>query len=334
MHVVVYGAGAVGSVIGGQLALHKHDVILVGRKHHAEAVNSQKGLRIKSATGEYFAPLTAVDRLSTEHVGEETCIFLTAKANHTGSCVDELAKLGVEVPVVSFQNGIGNEARIAAHCERVYGGVCWMTCSFLHSGQVSLRRIGRLVVGKFPKGSDAFVRKLGAVLEEAGFEVSLSRSIQCDKWLKLVVNLQSAWHAVIDPRDHDTMEFLDLKVGVLEEAKRVLKADKTHAKSCDGRDLSIDELIADLKRPQAPRAASAVRVHNSTWQNLYLKRDSLENGFFHNPIIERARTHDVAVPYNEVALDVVTRCHEQKLGPDTLRAADILAEVQERRAKG
>ncbi len=88
-----------------------------------------------------------------------------------------------------------------------------MTCSFLQPGQVSFRKMGRLAIGKHPKGAHPFSKKLGAALEEAGFDVTVSNSIVCDKWLKLVVNLQSAFNAIIDPRDHDGVEFVDLKGG-------------------------------------------------------------------------------------------------------------------------
>ena len=51
MQFLVYGAGAVGSVLGGMLSVHRHDVCLVARESHAGAI-AAGGLRIKSATGE------------------------------------------------------------------------------------------------------------------------------------------------------------------------------------------------------------------------------------------------------------------------------------------
>jgi len=333
MHFVVYAAGAVGGVIGGHLALGKHEVVLVCREAHARAVNEAKGLRMKSAKGEYFAALRATPVLEAGDVGKDACVIFTPKSNDTERCVKALGKVAPrDVPVVSFQNGVSNEEVIAREFENVFGGVCRMTCSFLQPGQVSFRRMGRLIVGRYPKGADSFSKKLAAMLGEAGFDALSSNSIVCDKWQKLVVNLQSAFHAVIDPRDHDGVEFVDLKAGVLEEATKVLEAGKMKFKTCDDREMSIKEMIADLRRPKAPRVKSAVKVNNSTWQNLYLKRTDVENGFFHGPIMEMAKQRGIPVPFNEVALELVLESAAKELGPGAFRAAEVLDTIKQRGA--
>jgi 2-dehydropantoate 2-reductase len=331
MRFVVYGAGAVGGVLGGHLARDKHDVLLICRAAHAEAIREQNGLRMKSATGDYFAPLSAATSTTATHFNDDTCVLFVPKSNDTSSCVEELATHAPGgVPIVSFQNGIDNERIISEKFTNVYGGVCRMTCSFLHPGHVSFRKFGRLIVGKHPKGAHAYAKKLGKILEAAGFKASVSNSIMCDKWLKLVTNLQSAFNALIDDRDHDSPEFLQLKAGVLEEAKRVLTADKIRAKSCDGGDFSLKEMIDELKKPRAARHGSSVRVNNSTWQNLYLKREEVENAFFHDPIIQLAGKYGIAVPHNEVALELVTRGCRETTGPGQLRAAEIVDLIKSR----
>jgi len=333
MRFVVYAAGAVGGVLGGHLALAKHDVLIVCRDEHARAITEAGGLRMKSGTGEYLAPVRATATLSAPDLESCACVLFTPKSNDTERCVAELAGVAPrDLPVVSFQNGVANEEIIAGRFDNVFGGVCRMTCSFLQSGQVSFRRMGRLAIGKYPKGAHPFSKKLGTVLQEAGFDVTVSNSIMCDKWLKLVVNLQSAFNAIIDPRDHDGVEFVDLKVGALEEAKKILRVEKMKVKSCDERELSIDDLINELRKPKAPRNPAAVRVNNSTWQNLYLKRKEVENGFFHGPIIELARKHGIAAPFNETALELVTQAARMEVGPGSFRAADVLSRIKERGA--
>ncbi len=334
MRFVIFGAGAVGSVLGGHLALNRHDVLFVCREPHAEAIQENKGLRMKSARGDYLAPLRATPKLASGDIDEETCVFFTPKSNDTERCVKALAKVAPgETPVVSFQNGVVNEEIIAKTFVNVYGCVCRMTCSLLHPGQVSFRKQGRLVIGRYPKGAHSYPKQRAPVLEEAGFDVSVSKSIMCDKWLKLVVNLQSSFNAIIDTRDHDTVEFLDLKVGVLEEAKTVLRAEKTKVKSCDDRDLSIEDVITDLRMPWAPRTPSGVRVNNSTWQNLYLKRKTMENEYFHGPIIEMGQKNGIPVPFNGTALELVMECSKEALGPGALRAREVLDKIKKRGAK-
>jgi 2-dehydropantoate 2-reductase len=331
MHVIVYGAGAVGSAVGGLVALHDIDVVLVCRKEHAGEIRSQGGLRMRSITGEYYAPVTAVSSIRDVTCKPDSCILFTPKSNDTESCLKQLSgNVPGDIPVIGLQNGVSNEETIAASFSTVYAGVVQMTCSFLHPGQVTFRKIGRVILGKYPKGTDPFIKSLSKTLATAGFESTVSRSIMCDKWLKLVVNLQSTFHAIIEARDHDSIEFMKLKVGIVEEARKVLKADKIKAKSCDGRDHSLDDMIRELTKPKAQKSTSMLKVCNSTWQNLYLKRPEIENRFFHRPVIELGEKYGIPVPFNVVALEQVTRCHAKKLGPEALRAADVLAEIEQR----
>lgn len=331
MNIVVLGAGAVGSVLGGLLALQKNDVLLVCRDRHARAIDEAGGVRLRSTTGDYFAQLRVSTALTAKDIPEGPCVFITAKSYDTEACVEQLASVAPsDTPVVCFQNGISNEEIVSASFENVFGGVCRMTCSMTKAGQVSFRGFGRIVVGKYPKGSDVNARAVVKAFEDAGCQACVSRTVTNDKWLMLAVNTQNTFHAIVDPRDHEANEFYELKVAILEETKKVLKAHKVRPKSCDGKDMLIEEMIAELRRPRAPRHASGMKVQNSTWQNLYLKRDKMENEYIHGPVIELGRKYDIAVPYNEVALELVDKCHKEELGPEALRLSDILATVKER----
>jgi len=336
MQVVVFGAGAVGSVLGGRLALCKHDVLLVCREAHARAIN-EHGLRLRSATGDHVAHPRATVALAASDLTAQTWLVLTVKSQHTRRCAEEIAGVAASAPrVVSFQNGVDNEAALAERFARVYGGVCRMTCSMLQPGHASFRRMGRLIVGKHPKGADAAVKALAAALEEAGFDVTVSRSIACDKWLKLAVNVQSAFNAVIDERDHDANEFFELKARILEETRNVYKAAGIKAKSCDGRDDSIDHAIDALRRPRARRSEHGINVRNSLWQDLYVGRGEIEAGSVHGPVIAAGKKAGVRTPYNDVALALAEECHSKRTGPNAVRLAEVLAriEARERAARG
>lgn len=264
----------------------------------------------------------------------QPCLLFTPKSYDTETCLEELeGSLPEGVPIICFQNGVGNEEKIAGKFAAVYGGVCRMTCSFLHPGRVTFRKLGRVVLGKYPRGTDPFIKKVASAFAEAGLDCGVSRSIMCDKWLKLVTNLQSTLHAIVDGRDHDSEGFSKLKMGLLEEAKKALGAGKIKARSCDDRDASLAEMIEDLKRPLLAKGGGYIKVCNSTWQNLYLERPQLESRFFHGPIIEMAKAHGISVPYNEVVLEAVERCQREKLGPEAMRADDLLAEVERRKGR-
>jgi 2-dehydropantoate 2-reductase len=330
MQVVVYGAGALGSVLGGMLAQHKHDVRLVCRPPHAEAIN-RDGLKIRSATGDYVVKPRAATSIPPGELGEDAFVFVTVKSQHTGEAAARLAEaVPASTPVVSFQNGTGNEDILLERFDNVYGGVCRMTCQMLQPGHASFRRLGRIVVGRYPKGSDARARALGKAFADAGFDASVSRNVGADKWLKVAVNAQSVFNAVVDTRDHDANEFSELKARILEETRSVFRAAKIRARSGDGKDPSVEEMIAELRRPRAPRAQHGIKVHNSVWQDLYLKRESIESPLFHEMIIGLAREHGLKVPCHEVALETVRTCHSDGTGPGTLRLRELLERVDKR----
>ncbi len=332
MQVVVYGAGAVGCVLGGMLSLHRHDVLLVGRAPLVDAVRDG-GLRLKSATGEYVAHPRVATSASASDFGSDTHVFFTVKSYDVAASASALAKLAAKsTPVVCFQNGVASEDAVAKHCERVYGAVVRMTCSMVQPGHASFHAPGRVVVGVHPKGVDDTVGELVAALRDAGFDTSASKSIVDDKWLKLAVNAQSVFHAVIDPRDQDENEFFDLKVAILDETRRVFKAAKIKARSGDGKDPSIEEMMAEIKRPRARRNEHGVKLHNSVWQDLYLKRAHIEADSIHGPVIALGKSHGVATPYHETSLALARRCHAAQAGPETMRLADVLREIAKRSA--
>jgi 2-dehydropantoate 2-reductase len=329
--IIVYGAGAVGSVLGGMLSLQRRDVLLIGRAPLVDAVAAE-GLRLKSATGEHVVHPRAAVSLSLADVGADPCVLLTVKSHDVPGAVESLAAtVEPATPIVCMQNGVASEEAAARRFTRVYGGVVRMTCSMVQPGHASFRALGRVLVGLHPNGTDSVARALAKAFAEAGFDAAASRSITSDKWLKLAVNACSVFHAVIDPRDHDANEFFDLSVGMLEETRRVFKAAKIRARSCDGRDPSIDEMIAELKRPKARRSEHGVKVHNSLWQDLYLKRDRIESEFIFGPLIALGKTHGVPTPYSLAALEAAQRCHQAGAGPERLRVTDVQAAVDRHR---
>jgi len=327
MQFLVYGAGAVGSVLGGMLSLHQHDVCLVGRAAHVEAI-SAGGLRIKSSTAEYLAHPAASVGIPAERAARAECVVLGVKSQDVPTALDALAVVvSTDVPVLCIQNGVNAEELVARRFARVYGGVIRMTCSMVQAGGVSFQTGGRVVVGMYPHGTDSLAGDLADALTASGIDAVVTKDLMADRWLKVAVNVQSVFHAVIDARDHDTNEFQELKAAILEETQRVFKKAKIRARSCDGRDPSIDDMIEKLRRPRSHRTEHGVKVRNSVWQDLYLKRRSVEAEYIHGPVIRLGEEHGVPTPYNRAAMELVLRCHREQLGPESLRLSDVMASV-------
>lgn len=120
--IVIVGAGAVGSVVGGMLAARGHDVLLVGRDPHMAAVGHD-GLRVTGLFGEHHGrPRCTTDLGSTDEPADVVCV--SVKSHATADVARTLAEWrNVPSLVVSLQNGLGNVEILAdaLGAERVLG---------------------------------------------------------------------------------------------------------------------------------------------------------------------------------------------------------------------
>lgn len=122
--ILVVGAGALGSVFGGLLRCAGHNVTLLGRAPHLEAIAAD-GLRITGIWGEHRATDFELATSAAELGGGYDSILLTVKSYDTAAAIALVAgRLAPGGVVVSLQNGLGNVELIAARigAERVLGG--------------------------------------------------------------------------------------------------------------------------------------------------------------------------------------------------------------------
>lgn len=114
MRMLVMGAGAVGSVVGGFMANAGHAVTLLGRKGHMDAV-ARDGLRISGIWGEHRVNGMATATDIAEIDGPFDFILMAVKSYDTESATRLIQPfVGDDTLVCSYQNGLGNAEAIAA----------------------------------------------------------------------------------------------------------------------------------------------------------------------------------------------------------------------------
>ena len=113
MKIAGIGAGGVGGYFGARLAAAGNDVTFVQRGPHLEAMRAD-GLRVASPLGDVeLATVTATE--NTADIGPVDVVLVTVKSGHTDRAADSIkALLGPETAVITLQNGIENEGRLAA----------------------------------------------------------------------------------------------------------------------------------------------------------------------------------------------------------------------------
>src|SRR4029077_8242569 len=97
MKILVFGAGAVGSTVGGMLARAGHEVTLVGRDPHMARIGAS-GLKISGLWGEHH--VTTLKTATSIPDGSFDGVLLTVKAYDTEAAAKTLAqRFPKDIPV-------------------------------------------------------------------------------------------------------------------------------------------------------------------------------------------------------------------------------------------
>ncbi len=181
MRIIVFGAGAIGSLFGGHLA-RENDVTLVCRKAHAKAL-SESGLAVKGLSEFRVRPKAAQDKAGLE---PPDVLFLSVKAYDTACAIPQIRGLMAPGTVlVSLQNGLGNlELLREAFPDRSI-----LACVTSHAAVLSepgtVRHTGRSYT---VVGGSGDSRKIADLLNRADLETAVSGDVAKDIWCKAIVN--------------------------------------------------------------------------------------------------------------------------------------------------
>ncbi|WP_435077544.1 ketopantoate reductase family protein [Halococcus sp. AFM35] len=180
MEVVIFGAGSLGSLVGG-LCAREHRVTLVGHDPHIAAVR-ESGLAVEGAvecTTQPDARTTVPDRADLA--------LVTVKSFDTPAAGRALADCGPDV-TCSLQNGLGNEATLDTYLDTVLAGTCTYGARLAAPGRVECTGIGEISLGATDGGHSAAAERAVEALRTAGIETELSERMPKRLWRKLAVN--------------------------------------------------------------------------------------------------------------------------------------------------
>ena len=218
---VLYGAGAVGGVIGGRLHRAGHDVTLVARGEHLARIRAD-GLVLDTADGRHVVRAPATDTAADVDWTDDTVVVLTVKAHQTAAALVDLASQApAGTAVVCAQNGVANEPATLRRFARTYAITVMLPAQHLEPGVVVQGCDpvpGILDVGCYPSGIDDLTERIAADLRSAGFESEPRPDIMAWKYRKLVTNAVGDVGAVLPD------EAAELKPLVRAECEAVLEA--------------------------------------------------------------------------------------------------------------
>jgi 2-dehydropantoate 2-reductase len=190
--IVIIGAGAIGSALGGLLRRAGHDVLLVGRDAHVQAIQAA-GLHVDGVLGSFDVKIDA----AVAPDSRPDLAFLTVKSQDVMTTLQAHRHRLQGVPIVTFQNGVRSDDIAASVLprEQIISAVVNFHASFLQPGAVTINYAGPLVIGRPFGAHDALVDEIARILRSA-FPTEVSGNIRGVHWLKLIVNLNNALPAL------------------------------------------------------------------------------------------------------------------------------------------
>jgi 2-dehydropantoate 2-reductase len=291
LQIVILGAGAIGSVYGARLST-AHDVVLVARGAHADAIN-RDGLRVTGLEERTYRvrAATAIDTLPADAL-----IVLTTKVSDTDTAVEGVRHLlRADSTILCVQNGLYSEDIVKA----VVGDRCLVLRAITHFGAIF--RTPGVVELKVSASTRIQQSARSAAIADAftrcGLDGQVTGHIKDEMWEKLVVN------CVINPINAITRaevgaiadeRLRPLKQLIVDECRRVAAR--------DGVDLA-GEFVDRIDRQYAPS------TNLSSMQQDLLKGRRTEIDFLNGAVVKLGVTYGVDCPVNQ-ALTMIIKAME------------------------
>jgi 2-dehydropantoate 2-reductase len=283
------GAGAVGCYFGGMLSRAGHQVILIGRTPHVEAIH-RHGLLMDTTQFRAHVPVRASTEVSDiQGASLVLCCVKSSDTENAGAMMAPFVE--PDAILLSLQNGVDNARRLESQLLRtVYPAVVYVAAEMMGPGHLKHHGRGELVVGP-----SAMTTEMLEGFVNAGVPVQVSDNVVGELWAKLILNC--AYNAI--------SAITKQPYGLLfenEGAKDLMR-------------LVVDECLAVAQRESVTVpgdswqgvegiAATMLGQFSSTAQDLMRGRRS-EIDHLNGYIVQRGKSLSIDTPANQALYSIV-----------------------------
>lgn len=304
MTTLIWGAGAIGGVIGAYLARAGHAVHMVDIvADHVEAMRTT-GLRIEGPVEEFTQVLPA--STPGELTGTFDRIFLAVKAHHTAGALEQLLPhLSETGYVVSAQNGL-NERVIAERigAERTLGCFVNFGADWIGPGQILYGNRAAVAVGELDGRISARAQAVHTLLSIVEPEAVLTDNIWGYLWGKMgygsllfctALTPDSMSDAMARPEHRAAYEALGHEVMTLAAAEGVsplgfngFNPKAFLARDPEGMRVAMETMIAHNRK--------TAKTHSGIWRDLAVRKRKTEVDAQIGIMVGLAERHGLKVP--------------------------------------
>ncbi len=324
LKILSFGAGAIGTYIGGSLALAGHQVIFVEQPAMVEALRARgltldlnldprrqgKGaLTVGSPAVQFAASLAE----ALPHGPFEVALF-ALKSYDTPAALEGLKPFAAQLPpILCLQNGVDNEPAIAAalSADKVISGTVTSAIGRRGLGEIVLEKLRGVGVAD----GHPLSKRLAAALEGAYLNAKLFPKAADMKWSKLLTNLlANPTSAILDLTAAEVFAhpaLYRLEIAQLSECLAVMGAQGIGVVDLPGtpvRALALaTKLPLWLSKPFLSKAAGAGRGGKmpSFHIDLHSGRGQSEVNYLHGAVVRAGEQTGLPTPVNRLLTETL-----------------------------
>src|SRR5512143_851243 len=262
LNVLSFGAGAIGTYVGGSLALDGHQLVFVEQPKVVDELR-ERGLRLdltldgRRKTKEAFRVEPAAFRIVSSledalRYGPFDVALFALKSYDTQAALEGMKPFADKMPpILCLSNGVSNEPAIAEALgsDKVIYGTVTSAVGRRGAGDIVLEKLRGIGVAKGHPLSE----KLNSALDKAYLNSQLFNDAASMKWSKMLTNLlANPTSAILDMSAGEVLShpgIYRLEIGMLRECLAVMRVQRIP--------------IVDL--PGTPVRALAMAIQLPTW---------------------------------------------------------------------
>jgi 2-dehydropantoate 2-reductase len=324
LKVLVFGAGAIGTYIGGSLALAKQQLVFIERPKAVEELR-QRGLRLdltidtrrQTKTASRVDPASFVIVSTLEDAlryGPFDVALFALKSFDTAAALEEIKPYANKMPsILCLSNGVSNEPVIAEVLgkDKVIYGTVTTAIGRRGAGDIVLERLRGVGIAKGHPLSE----KLNKTFNAAYLNSQLFDDANSMKWSKMLTNLiANPTSAILDMTAGEVFANRDLyrlEIEMLRECLAVMDAQGFKVVNLPGtrvRALAFATKVPLwLSKPLLGRAAGAGRGSKmpSFHIDLHASRGKSEVEYLHGEVVRAGKKCNVPTPVNKALTEIL-----------------------------
>jgi len=353
--ILSFGAGAIGTYIGGSLALAGQQLVFLERPEIAEELR-KRGLRLdltldkrrNTKEANVLTPASFVAASTLEEAlryGPFDVAIYALKSFDTADAVEGMKPFKDKLPpILCFSNGVDNEPALAALLgeEKVIAGTVTHSVGRRGPGDIVLERLRGIGIASTNPLSNPLISAFNsAYLNARGYSNPVGM-----KWSKMMTNLTSnPLSAILDITATEVFanpKLFRLEMAMVHECIAVMKAQGIPL--VDLPDAPVRELALVTRLPLwlsrlllATAAGNARGAKMPSFHiDLYSGRGKTEAEFLHGAVVRAGKKYGVPTPVNKGLTEIVMALFNKQIPLDEYahQPEKLLAKLQQEESGG